>query len=106
MARDAEAELAGASLHQGLSRLPMSSSLLDWSVRRGVRRNPALGRRASARLGFLRPMGLRICLVSPFACSQPYDGNEHVSGIGRYLRKHVLAVSDLAFSHHAIGVDA
>src|SRR5256885_14446295 len=81
MARDAEAELAGASLHQGLSRLPMSSSLLDWSVRRGVRRNPALGRRASARLGFLRPMGLRICLVSPFAWSQPHDLNEHLAGI-------------------------
>src|SRR6059058_3259228 len=79
----------------------MSSSLLDWSVRRGVRRNPALGHRASARLGFSRPMGLRICLVSPFAWSQPHDVNEHVAGIAGELRKLGHTVTVLASSNRA-----
>src|ERR671932_1713051 len=31
-------------------------------------------------------MGFRICLVSPFAWSQPHDVNEHVDGLARELR--------------------
>src|SRR5437868_14264044 len=79
----------------------MSSSLLDWSVRRGVRRNPALRRRASARLGFSRPMGLRICLVTPFAWSQPHDVNEHVAGIAAGLRTRGHEVTVVAPSTRA-----
>src|SRR5919201_1166011 len=32
-------------------------------------------------------MGLRVCLVSPFAWSQPHDVNEHVSGLAEGLRR-------------------
>jgi predicted metal-dependent phosphoesterase TrpH len=32
-------------------------------------------------------MGLRICLVTPFAWSQPHDVNEHVAGVAVELRK-------------------
>jgi len=32
-------------------------------------------------------MGLRICLVTPFAWSQPHDVNEHVAGVAAELRK-------------------
>src|ERR671936_406026 len=31
-------------------------------------------------------MGLRVCLVTPFAWSRPHDVNEHVAGIARALR--------------------
>src|SRR5919107_637991 len=31
-------------------------------------------------------MGLRICLVTPFAWSRPHDVNEHVAGIAAELR--------------------
>src|SRR5919197_6027375 len=31
-------------------------------------------------------MGLRVCLVSPFAWSRPHDVNEHVDGLARELR--------------------
>jgi predicted metal-dependent phosphoesterase TrpH/glycosyltransferase involved in cell wall biosynthesis len=31
-------------------------------------------------------MGLRLCLVTPFAWSRPHDVNEHVAGIARELR--------------------
>jgi len=46
-------------------------------------------------------MGLRICLVSPFAWSQPHDVNEHVAGIARELRKLGHAVTVLASSNRA-----
>src|SRR5215208_5115332 len=32
------------------------------------------------------PMGLRVCLVTPFAWSRPHDVNEHVAGVARELR--------------------
>ena len=32
-------------------------------------------------------MGLRVCLVTPFAWSQPHDVNEHVAGVAAELRK-------------------
>src|SRR6266704_1176308 len=31
-------------------------------------------------------MGLRVCLVTPFAWSQPHDVNEHVAGVAAELR--------------------
>ena len=31
-------------------------------------------------------MGLRVCLVTPFAWSRPHDVNEHVAGVARELR--------------------
>src|SRR4029453_17458156 len=34
----------------------------------------------------LAAMGLRVCLVTPFAWSRPHDVNEHVAGIARELR--------------------
>ena len=32
-------------------------------------------------------MGLRVCLVTPFAWSQPHDVNDHVAGVARELRQ-------------------
>src|SRR5947199_4309599 len=46
-------------------------------------------------------MGLRICLVTPFAWSQPHDVNEHVAGIAGELRKLGHAVTVLASSNRA-----
>src|SRR2546427_4046570 len=46
-------------------------------------------------------MGFRICLVTPFAWSQPHDVNEHVEGIARELRKLGYAVTVLASSNRA-----
>ena len=31
-------------------------------------------------------MGLRVCLVTPFAWSRPHDVNEHVAGVAQELR--------------------
>jgi predicted metal-dependent phosphoesterase TrpH len=46
-------------------------------------------------------MGLRICLVTPFAWSQPHDVNEHLAGIARELRALGHAVTVLAPSNRA-----
>ena len=46
-------------------------------------------------------MGLRICLVTPFAWSQPHDVNEHVEGIARELRALGHTVTVLASSNRA-----
>jgi predicted metal-dependent phosphoesterase TrpH len=46
-------------------------------------------------------MGLRICLVTPFAWSQPHDVNEHVSGVAAELRKLGHTVTILASSNRA-----
>jgi predicted metal-dependent phosphoesterase TrpH len=46
-------------------------------------------------------MGLRICLVTPFAWSQPHDVNEHVAGIARELRVLGHSVTILASSNRA-----
>src|SRR5437762_860465 len=46
-------------------------------------------------------MGLRICLVTPFAWSQPHDVNEHVAGIARELRALGHSVTILASSNRA-----
>src|SRR3989442_89734 len=46
-------------------------------------------------------MGLRICLVTPFAWSQPYDVNEHVAGVARELRRLGHSVTVLASSNRA-----
>src|SRR5881409_2868883 len=46
-------------------------------------------------------MGLRICLVTPFAWSQPHDVNEHVAGVAKELRKLGHAVTILASSNRA-----
>src|SRR5947209_6141433 len=46
-------------------------------------------------------MGLRICLVTPFAWSQPHDVNEHVAGIAVELRKLGHTVTVLASSNRA-----
>ncbi len=62
-------------------------------------------------------MPLRICLVTPFAWSQPHDVNEHVAGVARELRAlgHTVTVlapsnraSDLAAGRRALldGLDA
>src|ERR687884_411228 len=52
-----------------------------------------------ARLG--GRMGLRVCLVTPFAWSQPHDVNEHVAGIARELRALGHSVTILASSNRA-----
>jgi predicted metal-dependent phosphoesterase TrpH len=46
-------------------------------------------------------MGLRICLVTPFAWSRPHDVNEHVAGIAGELRKLGHKVTVLASSNRA-----
>jgi phosphatidylinositol alpha-mannosyltransferase len=46
-------------------------------------------------------MGLRICLVTPFAWSQPHDVNEHVAGIAHELRALGHSVTILASSNRA-----
>jgi phosphatidylinositol alpha-mannosyltransferase len=60
---------------------------------------------------------VRICLVTPFAWSQPHDVNEHVAGVAKELRSlgHVVTVlapssrtADLIAGHRALarGEDA
>src|ERR671928_158041 len=62
-------------------------------------------------------MSLRVCLVSPFAWSQPHDVNEHVAGVAAALRRlghHVTVLapstraSDLLAARRALlnGADA
>ncbi len=46
-------------------------------------------------------MSLRICLVTPFAWSQPHEVNEHVAGIAKELRSLGHVVSVLAPSSRA-----
>jgi predicted metal-dependent phosphoesterase TrpH len=46
-------------------------------------------------------MALRICLVTPFAWSQPHDVNEHVAGVAQELRALGHAVTILASSNRA-----
>jgi predicted metal-dependent phosphoesterase TrpH len=46
-------------------------------------------------------MGLRICLVTPFAWSQPHDVNEHVAGVAGELRELGHTVTVLASSNRA-----
>src|SRR5256714_2675987 len=46
-------------------------------------------------------MALRICLVTPFAWSQPHDVNEHVAGIATELRALGHSVTILASSNRA-----
>jgi predicted metal-dependent phosphoesterase TrpH/glycosyltransferase involved in cell wall biosynthesis len=46
-------------------------------------------------------MRLRVCLVTPFAWSQPHDVNEHVAGIARELRSLGHKVTVLAPSNRA-----
>src|SRR5919197_710739 len=46
-------------------------------------------------------MSLRVCLVSPFAWSQPHDVNEHVMGVAEALRRLGHRVTVLAPSTRA-----
>src|ERR687884_762131 len=46
-------------------------------------------------------MSLRVCLVSPFAWSQPHDVNEHVAGVAAELRRLGHHVTILAPSTRA-----
>jgi predicted metal-dependent phosphoesterase TrpH/glycosyltransferase involved in cell wall biosynthesis len=46
-------------------------------------------------------MSLRVCLVTPFAWSQPHDVNEHVAGVARELRALGHSVTVLAPSNRA-----
>src|SRR5689334_19774781 len=51
-------------------------------------------------------MALRICLVTPFAWSQPHDVNEHVAGIAAELRRIGHDVTVLASSNRARDLSA
>ncbi len=51
-------------------------------------------------------MGLRICLVTPFAWSQPHDVNEHVAGVAAELRNLGHSVTVLAPSSRAADLRA
>ena len=46
-------------------------------------------------------MGLRVCLVTPFAWSQPHDVNDHVAGVATELRRLGHTVTVLAPSTRA-----
>src|SRR3954452_2500257 len=46
-------------------------------------------------------MALRICLVTPFAWSQPHDVNEHVAGVAAALRARGHSTTILAPSNPA-----
>src|SRR4051794_838647 len=46
-------------------------------------------------------MGLRVCLVTPFAWSRPHDVNEHVAGLAAELRELGHSVTGLAPSTRA-----
>ena len=49
---------------------------------------------------------MRVCLVTPFAWSQPHDVNEHVAGVGRGLRELGHEVTVLAPSTRAADLAA
>ena len=51
-------------------------------------------------------MALRICLVTPFAWSQPHDVNEHVAGVAQELRALAHSVTILASSNRAADLAA
>jgi predicted metal-dependent phosphoesterase TrpH len=51
-------------------------------------------------------MALRICLVTPFAWSQPHEVNEHVAGVARELRVLGHAVTIIASSNRAADLAA
>src|SRR2546427_1608264 len=51
-------------------------------------------------------MALRICLVTPFAWSQPHDVNEHVAGVAQELRALGHGVPMLASSNRAADLAA
>jgi predicted metal-dependent phosphoesterase TrpH/glycosyltransferase involved in cell wall biosynthesis len=51
-------------------------------------------------------MGLRVCLVTPFAWSRPHDVNEHVAGLARELRALGHHVTVLAPSTRASDIVA
>jgi predicted metal-dependent phosphoesterase TrpH/glycosyltransferase involved in cell wall biosynthesis len=51
-------------------------------------------------------MGLRVCLVTPFAWSRPHDVNEHVAGLARELRVLGHEVTVLAPSTRAADLAA
>src|SRR5438067_6679462 len=51
-------------------------------------------------------MALRICLVTPFAWSQPHTVNEHVAGVAQELRALGHAVTILASSNRAADLGA
>src|SRR4051794_13597556 len=51
-------------------------------------------------------MALRICLVTPFAWSQPHDVNDHVGGIAAELRRLGHSVTVLAPSNRAADLRA
>ncbi len=81
-------------------------------ARRGVHRaQPAADRRSRSRRGLSsgsriapRSLGfgaMRICLVTPFAWSQPHDVNEHVAGVAVGLRALGHEVTVLAPSTRA-----
>src|SRR3712207_2467957 len=53
----------------------------------------------AARTTLATTVSLRICLVTPFAWSQPHDVNEHVAGVAAELRALGHAVTVLAPSN-------
>src|SRR5207244_8557845 len=65
------------------------------------RRRPAKHRPRRSPIYTRTRMGLRICLVTPFAWSQPHDVNEHVAGIAKELRVLGHTVTVLASSNRA-----
>ena len=67
---------------------------------------PARDGRSSSRGLDSGAMALRICLVTPFAWSQPHEVNEHVAGVAQELRALGHAVTILASSNRAADLAA
>src|SRR5437763_4137761 len=75
-------------------------------IREGAARRPLPfpdRRRHGARVS---AMGLRVCLVTPFAWSRPHDVNEHVAGAASELRRLGHRVTVLAPSTRAADLRA
>src|SRR5207237_7871768 len=56
---------------------------------RGLKRRSNLVRRRRTRFAGLTELrfgSMRVCLVTPFAWSQPHDVNDHVGGVAKGLR--------------------
>ena len=64
----------------------------------GTRRKRALSSELPSKLA---PMGLRICMVTPFAWSQPHPVNEHIAAAADELRRRGHEVVVLAPSNRA-----
>src|SRR5581483_4423403 len=70
------------------------------------RPRPARPRAEAPRGHSLYALGMRVCLVTPFAWSQPHEVNDHVAGVARELCARGTDVTVLAPSSRAADLRA